>query len=459
VRQKLRKRVYGKERPKKMQNTAVAPPKMPRPKPAPRVKTTAATKALRSQIRAIRADCKERGADPVEQKRLIDETVEGFWETTGSQTPIICRDPQSRRHAFVTFLWRDRDARIVLLFANRITDEKNLRESLMRRIPDTDIWHITYRMERDWRASYCFIPCYDKKSVSDITGVHQVSIRKALDRGLADPRNSIVCKNRADNALSVVELPDAPPQPWLAARPQFTCRGNVTSHQLLDGHTVWVYEPPEAIRSADANNEAVPALIMFDGDMWMRTGRFHETLDNLIADGEIPPLYALLVETDDIAARWGELSEDSGVEDFVADNLLPWARGRWPITDDPARTIVAGQSLGALTALWMAAKRPDSAKNVIAQSASLWRGSLMERLSGEESPLRDFTGRIYFECGKQEWVLLPLNRKLARLLKARGAMHRYVEYNGGHDYACWRGGIADGLRWITKGWNLPLPHP
>jgi enterochelin esterase family protein len=391
--------------------------------------------------------------DTTVQQCLIDDVVESFWETKGAQTPIIYRDPQSRRHVFVTFLWRDSDARAVLLFVNRITDEKNLKDSLMKRLPHTDIWHITYRMERDWRASYCFIPAYDKKSLADITGVHQVSIRKALDRGIADPRNPVVCKNRADNALSVVELPDAPRQPWLAARPQLTCCGNVTSHRMHDGHSVWVYEPPETVRSADVDNKDVPVLIMFDGDMWMRVERFHETLNNLIADGEIPPLYALLVETDNIAARWGELSEDSGVENFVADELLPWACRRWPITDNPARIIVAGQSLGALTALWTAAKRPDCVKNVIAQSASLWRGSLMERLSDDDSPLHGFDGRIYFECGKQEWVLLPLNRRLARLLKAQGANHRYVEYNGGHDYACWRGGIADGLRWITKGWT------
>ncbi|MDR1184352.1 MAG: enterochelin esterase [Coriobacteriales bacterium] len=477
VRQKLREKVYGKKRSKKLQNTVLAPPKIPRPKLAPRVRTTAVTKTLRSQIRAIRVALRERArkaagegwptdvyqqrllldaTDPAEQKCLIDEAVESFWETTGAQTPIIYRDPQSHHHVFVTFLWRDSDARAVLLFVNRITDEKNLKDSLMKRLPHTDVWHITYRMERDWRASYCFIPSYDKKGLIDITGVHQASIRKALDRGIADPRNPVVCKNRADNALSVVELPDAPPQPWLAARPQLSCCGNVTSHRMHDGHSVWVYEPPETVRSADADNEGVPVLIMFDGDMWMRVERFHETLNNLIADGEIPPLYALLVETDDIAARWGELSEDSGVEGFVADELLSWARRRWPITDDASRIIVAGQSLGALSALWVAARRPESVGNVIAQSASLWRGSLMERADdGKASHLSGFTGRIYLECGKQEWVLLPLHRKFARMLKKGGQQQQlnYVEYNGGHDYACWRGGIADGLCWITKGWK------
>jgi enterochelin esterase family protein len=445
---------------------------------------TTVTEPLKSAIRKIRATFKKRAreaagedwpanayrqqllldaSDPDEQKRLIDEAVYDFWATTGACTPIIVPDPQSRRHAFVTFLWRDDKADAVLLFANRITDEKNLIESIMERVKRTDVWHITYRMRTDWRASYCFITAYGKKSVSDITGVHQTSIRKALDRGLADPRNPLACKNRAGNTLSVAELKDAPPQPWLDVRPDVPS-GKVTSHKLVDGHIVWAYEPPATrkkqqpkgvVKNTAADTEA-GVLIMFDGDMWMRTEHINETLDNLIAAGEIPPIYALLVETDDIAARWEELSEDSGVEGFVADELLSWARRRWPITDDASRIIVAGQSLGALSALWVAARRPESVGNVIAQSASLWRGSLMERSDdGEATHLEGFAGRIYLECGKQEWVLLPLHRKFARMLKKGGQQQQlnYVEYNGGHDYACWRGGIADGLRWITKGWT------
>ena len=40
---------------------------------------------------------------------------------------------------------------------------------------------------------------------------------------------------------------------------------------------------------------------------------------------------------------------------------------------------------------------------------------------------------------------------LAGRLARAGADTRFVEYNGGHDYACWRGGVADGL--------IALLHP
>jgi enterochelin esterase family protein len=56
--------------------------------------------------------------------------------------------------------------------------------------------------------------------------------------------------------------------------------------------------------------------------------------------------------------------------------------------------------------------------------------------------------RAYIEVGLQEWVLLEPNRRLAGELAAGGADVRFTAYNGGHDYACWRGGIADGLRWL-----------
>jgi enterochelin esterase family protein len=459
VRQLRRERLYGKTQ-HDDRGAGIIPPKVARPKPAPRTRT-AVIAPLKAAIRAIHATCREQGADAQERQRLIDAAVEDFWETTGRQTPVILPDPKSEGHAFVTFLWRDSRASAVLLFANRITDETDLGKSLLKRIRHTDIWHLTYRMETDWRASYCFVPCYDKKSVSDMTGVHQASIRRTLDRGIADPRNPLQCQNRARNTLSVVELADAPPQPWLGIRPQVARRGKVSSHQLPDGHMVWVYEPalPEEPRGRDALPEgprgkdaALPALVMFDGDVWMRTERFHETLDNLIGEGRIPPMYALLVETDDIAARWDELSTDSRIEDFVADGLLAWARGRYPITDDPARLVIAGQSLGALTAFWVAIRRPACFQNVVLQSASLWRGRFLTRMTGQKGLLRGFTARVYLEVGKQEWVLLPLARDLAKMLRRRKLDCAYIEYNGGHDYACWRGGIADALCWITDRW-------
>ncbi|MDR1083118.1 MAG: DUF3327 domain-containing protein [Coriobacteriales bacterium] len=425
------------------------PPKVPRPTPIPLV-SSPVIRSLKRKLRRLRTDMRAGEIAEQEYARLLDEEVERFWGTTAKQTPIITPASKSKDHAIVTFLWRDAEASSVLIFINRITDEKNLKDSLLRHISGTDVWYIAYHMESDWRASYCFLPCYGKDKVVDITGFQQSSIRQALDKGLVDPRNPEQCINRIRNTLSVVELKDAPPQPWLKARPEIAGRGVVSSH-TVEGHLVWLYEPPFI---DGACRENVSAIIVFDGDMWARGEMFPETLNNLISDGRIPPMYALLIESSDVATRWEELHEDAGIEYFIKNCLLSWARKHYPITSDPTRLIIAGQSLGGLTALWTALRLPDQIQNVIAQSSSLWRGSLMDTLEKPSNPyLRGFDGRIYMEVGRQEWVLRPYHQKLSKILERNNLDIKYVEYNGGHDYVCWRGGIADGLCWIADAWK------
>ena len=53
--------------------------------------------------------------------------------------------------------------------------------------------------------------------------------------------------------------------------------------------------------------------------------------------------------------------------------------------------------------------------------------------------------QFFVEAGSEEEHLLVGNRALRQILEGGSASFTYREYRGGHDYACWRGGIADGL--------------
>jgi enterochelin esterase family protein len=66
--------------------------------------------------------------------------------------------------------------------------------------------------------------------------------------------------------------------------------------------------------------------------------------------------------------------------------------------------------------------------------------------------------RCYLEVGLQEWVLLPMARHLRDVLDAREYPLTYAEYNGGHDFACWRGGWRTGC-WPSRADRRAEPPP
>ncbi|SCE20185.1 alpha/beta hydrolase, partial [Streptomyces sp. DfronAA-171] len=136
------------------------------------------------------------------------------------------------------------------------------------------------------------------------------------------------------------------------------------------------------------------------------------------------------------------------------EDLIPWAAARLPLTTDPARTVIAGQSLGGLTAAWAALAAPHRFGNVLAQSGSFWwpNGPDAEWLTRTiaSAPRRPVRFRLSF--GRQEWVALPAARRLRTALAEAGYEDaEYHEFNGGHDYLCWRTELAAGLPELVPG--------
>jgi enterochelin esterase-like enzyme len=142
--------------------------------------------------------------------------------------------------------------------------------------------------------------------------------------------------------------------------------------------------------------------------------------------------------------------------EFLARELIPWVRRGYRVTDDPARTAIAGSSLGGLAAAFAAFKHPEVFGNVLSLSGSFnWAPRddaepewLARQLAaGPKLPLR-----FYLEAGRQENRLRPdgtsllgSNRHLRTVLQAKGYDVRYREFNGGHSILNWRGSVADGI--------------
>jgi enterochelin esterase family protein len=134
----------------------------------------------------------------------------------------------------------------------------------------------------------------------------------------------------------VVELPQAPSQPWTVPRSDIPA-GQVTLHRLHsdvlnDERRVWVYTPH------DYQPEGMPnhRLLILDGWFYVHVLGAPTILDNLIAEAVIPPLVAVMVGSNYDQTRGRDLGCYEPYLDFLADELMPWARQRYHIMHDPA---------------------------------------------------------------------------------------------------------------------------
>lgn len=443
-------------------STRPTPPKLPRPQRAP-LATSPTLAAVHQRL--------------LERPQLASQLQAQLWQQVTS-TPLLEADPTQEGKCLVTFLWRGA-AHSVLLFVNRLTDEKNLADSYMRRLPGTDTWHLTYRMDGDWRASYCFLPAPTAAQAPWLQG-SQVRLRQALDGGLPDPHNPVTCTNRRGFVQSVVSLPLAPAWP-LGEWPVFSDdaagagrfdggglgagRGDADAGRLnagrldvvadLDtlGRQIWVYTPAPISRA-----QSYPVLLVLDGEVWLKRHHLHLALTQLMQAGLIAPAYIVFIDSGGTEQRWQELGE-SNFGRYLTGPLLNWLKTHYAISPKPADRVVIGQSLGALTVLRTLVAYPQLIGAGISQSASLWQDVLFSELNALDATQTPLAGtRAWIEVGSQEWILAPLQPKAVCQLREAGMQVKDMVYNGGHDYACWRINLASALMHLLPGPNA-LPGP
>ncbi|TWD84704.1 enterochelin esterase family protein [Kribbella amoyensis] len=365
----------------------------------------------------------------------------------------------------ITLRWVEPDpsrpARDVLVRLIALTDEARdsgeLAEYLMSAGGD-GTWTWTAKLPADLRTAYQFCPLEDPLGAEKPDEDRWLSI---LAAGVPDPDASatvppgLIWGN--PGAASVLELPAAPPQPWVAKRPDV--RPGTLSRVELGDSAVHVWTPDTGDGSAD-----LPVVVSYDGGSWLQLG-ITTTFANLVADRVVPPFVAVLVESihgsaDRGPTRVRSLTRPDQFAGFVLDELLPYLRSNRGVTDDPERTVLAGQSLGGLAATHVASIAPDQVAKVIGQSAALWwpgddaggvsGAGLMAAYENPGVPRVAF----FLEAGSEEGELTAANRRFRDVLTAAGNQVAFEEYRGGHDYACWQGGLADG---IVASLGVPRP--
>jgi enterochelin esterase family protein len=320
---------------------------------------------------------------------------------------------------------------------------------LMTRFLNTPLFYATENVPRDARFRY---------------GFNEIKTRH-LSAGVevSDERQTIDALNpETFGGLSVLTMPDAAPQPYIARDPS-TPAGSLThatlkSATLNEERPLFVYTPPGFDKLSN-----VDLVIVFDGDTYGGGGEgvvlipTPTILDNLIAAKKIRPVVAVLIPNSS-GHRSRDLGPSAPFAEFIATELIPWARANYRIAPGPEHVVVAGSSRGGFAAAFCALQHPDVIGNVLSQSGSFWitnsdpnstypyaaeTGMLIDAF--KKSPRLPI--RFYMEIGRFDSAvfMLPTNRELRDVLEVKGYDVTYREFDSGHDYLWWRGSLADGL--------------
>jgi enterochelin esterase family protein len=283
----------------------------------------------------------------------------------------------------------------------------------------------------------------------------------------AGPKGEVEIKESVHSDDSLLEMPNAPAQPYIAAKEGApkgkTVQTTIKSDFLKEERKITVYTLAGYDGKTGCN-----LLIVFDGvsygglpDQAQAEAPLPTILDNLIAEKKIGPTVAILVWS--MGKRNRDLPGSKPFADFVAGEVTPWARSRYNILSGPKSVVAAGSSLGGYCATYCAFTHPDVIGNVISQSGSYWvsknwqtvdaqfhrrlyprdTGAMIEEFKiSKRLPIR-----FYLEVGVYDLgaAMLGSNREFRDVLQLKGYDVDYHEFAGGHNFANWRGSLSDGL--------------
>lgn len=288
------------------------------------------------------------------------------------------------------------------------------------RFEDSDLWWTSFEIPPDARIEY------------------KISIRRGDRHRLQrDPFNSIGAPNPW-GINSVLAGCDYEPPAWTIERPD-AASGTITRLEVDSAvynatRVMQLYVPPAG--------DEFPLLIVHDGGDYLAYAGLGTVLDNLIADGAIPPVAAVLTEPFD---RMSEYRGNNRHVTHLIDEVLPVVEAKLRIV----RRIAMGASLGGVASLHASWMRPGVFDALVLQA-----GSFVDQLGGPfhrshafdpvirflkqfGADHRTLPGRIHLSCGRFDG-LINETRGMARYFADNGVDVAYTDVAAGHDWHAWR---------------------
>ncbi|NIF24565.1 alpha/beta hydrolase-fold protein [Candidatus Pantoea multigeneris] len=391
--------------------------------------------------------------------RSVNDVAQFWQDVARVDVPLIAPNGPSEEVREVTFLWRSAASlQGVYVFLNRITDKQQVAKGMMSQIPGSDIWTLTLHLPATYRGTYTLteIPL---DTPSDV--IAQLGGRHTPFVGQFDPLNKRAHINvRGQAQESILALDRAPEQAEWHDAPNAHRGMLVTSWQQVAGkqRRVRLYLPDVA------SSTPLGLLVLTDSEKWIDHVGVLGALDSAYDSGRIGATAVLGIDNLDDSDRATLLGGDPALVRELAQRLIPqvWADHPDRLWAGRSKTILAGQSLGGVTALLAALYAPEVFGCVLSHSPSLWwtpdkgRRPLMfsekdaSWVSEHVLARVPQTVRVQLCVGSLEGVMVPHVEQLYQRLQAAGVESDLTIYTGGHDFAWWRGALLDGLAALEK---------
>ncbi|WP_086664765.1 alpha/beta hydrolase-fold protein [Lentzea kentuckyensis] len=262
----------------------------------------------------------------------------------------------------------------------------------------------------------------------------------------ADPLNP----EGAGPNRSIFSTPDLEPQPhWPVVGPDEVLdlpSSRIRWNGSLGRKTVRVHQGGE------------PVVLLLDGDDWMYSHPAVAAFESAVKNGEMPPTTLVFLPTP--RDRDAEYSSPA-LWQAIQDELLPLLAENG-VTVDLSRFVVAGQSLGGLSAFQAALDFPSLVSKVACQSGSFWyardlpgHGIALDGPAGGDTAARlpglDLSGlRVAFDVGEHEPAMHRHCAAVEELTAAAGATVRVNRSPAGHDRVGWRHALVRDVAWLLS---------
>ncbi|MBK9123674.1 MAG: alpha/beta hydrolase [Chloroflexi bacterium] len=254
----------------------------------------------------------------------------------------------------------------------------------------------------------------------------------------------------------------------------------------------------------DYTDQRYPVVYLLHGrgDTMAAWLNVRSTLDTLIADGDMPPVIAVMPDMPSSdrggyyvdSAYTGMLYRAEPVETAFFADLIPHIDSRYRTIADRTSRIVGGYSMGGYGAIRYVLAHPEHFMGAIILSPAVYTPLPPADSSTREfgafgtdtalfdadiytalnypALLEQFTGEfrlnLFIAVGDDEWrhpnpddiehdLDFEAHRFFNRVSRVGGIASEFRVYNGGHDWDVWEPGFAEGIRYLSNFLNTTPP--